>query len=224
MRTVPTRLSALAATGLLVAAGLLVSACDKIAPKPEDPNAAKVAEAAANPNFSVSASAEPILALQVLVTNDTVSVQDARFMRAPLRKGDGQPDLLVLGMAGDRIVHRYPIPDPLEGQIEPTDKGLHGTMKLPQASVWIYMPATRFDVIEISPGRDDKTLPRGGRIEVGPVLAKLCPGDRRVEDCAEAAISRGDQNVPPPTTQPGATGDPATGGPVTRPPLTRGPV
>lgn len=224
MRTVPTRPSIFATAGVLVAAGLLASACDKIAPKPEDPNAAKVAEAAANPNFSVAASAQSILALQVLITADTVSVQDARFMRAPLRKGDGQPDLLVLGMAGDRIVHRYPIPDPLEGQIEPTDKGLHGTMRLPQASVWIYMPATRFDVIEISPGRDDKTLPRGGRIEVGPVLAKLCPGDRRVEDCAQAAISRDDQGVPPPTTQPGETGGAVTGGPVTRPPLTRGPV
>jgi hypothetical protein len=178
---------------LLAAVCALLSACSRGSGTEEDPNAARVAEAAANPTFSVAATAaEPILALQVLVTSDAVAVQDARFIRAPLRKGDGQPDLTVIGMVDGRIVHKYPIPDPLNAQVEPSDKGLHQRMRLPQASVWIYMPATRLDVIEISPGRPDETLPRGGRIETAPILARLCPDQRRIEDCAKEAVARGD--------------------------------
>jgi len=197
---------------LAVLAGLALPACDRIAGQKADPNAAKVAEAAANPSFSVEkSSAQPVLALQLLITADAVSVQDARFIRAPLRKGDGQPDLLVIGMADGRIVHKYPIPDPLNAQIEPTDKGLHGTLKLPQASTWIYMPATRIDVVEISPGRDDKSLPRGGRIEIAPLLGRLCANQPKIEDCALAAVGRGDVGAPP-ATAPGTAGgvDPST--------------
>jgi hypothetical protein len=206
MRTLPVRYARLAAACLL-AATILLGACDRAPGKSEDPAAAKVAEAAANPSFSVDAGARPILALRVRLTADTVSVQDARFLRAPLRGGDGQPDLLVLGMAGDRIVHRYPIPDPLNAQVESQDKGLHGTLRLPQAVVWIYMPATRFDVIEISPGRNDPALPRGGRIQIGPVLDRLCSGQKRVEDCAAAALA----------AQPGE-GDDASANPSSTPP------
>lgn len=204
--------SVLRQLALVTTASAALVACNQAAKTPDDPNAAKVAEAAANPTFSVAkAGAAPILALRVRITADAIAVEESRFIRAPLRTGDGQPDLLVIGMAGGRIVHKYPIPDPLNAQVEPDDKGLHRTMRLPQASVWIYMPATRLDVIEVSPGRDDKTLPRGGRIETAAVLGRLCPNQRSIEDCALAAVARDDQGVPPVTIGPGTT-TPTTGG------------
>jgi hypothetical protein len=176
---------------VLTALAALATGCNnKASPDANDPNAGKVAEAAANANFSVGPPGPgPVLALQVVLTPTAATSRDARFMRVPLRKDGGESDLMVIRMAGGRIVHKYPIADPLNAQVEPNDKGLHQTLRLPQASVWIYMPATRIDVIEISPGRNDDTLPRGGRLDMAAVLGRLCPNQPRIEDCAQRAVA-----------------------------------
>jgi hypothetical protein len=154
-----------------------------------DPHAQEVEAIAANSTFSVAAAAEtPILALRVRITADTVQALDARFLRAPLRTGDGQPDLLVTGLSGGRIVHQYAIPDPLSAEIEVEDRGTHRTLRLPEATVWIYMPAVALDAVEISPAREDEALPRG-RVETAALLGRLCADAPSVEDCAHARLA-----------------------------------
>jgi hypothetical protein len=187
---------------LVTVAAALVSGCAPSGGESDHPNSKQVEAAAASPTFSVTQTAPgPVLALQVLLTPQTATVQDARFMRLPLRKSGGESDMVVIGMVGDRIVHKYPIADPLNAQVEPNDKGLHQTLRLPQASIWIYMPATRIDVVEISPGRNDDSLPRGGRLDIGAVLGRLCANQRSIEECAARAVAATPTSPPPPGTR-----------------------
>lgn len=201
---------------ILVAAtaAVLTASCAQQDPSEKDPNAQKVADAAANPTFSVAQAAPaPILALQLLVTPAGATVQNAQFMRAPLRKSGGEADMMVIGMTGGRIVHKYTIADPLNAQVEPNDKGLHETVRQPQAAVWVYMPATRIDVIELSPGRDDDTLPRGARIDMTAVYGRLCGRVPRIEDCAERVLAATPTQPGGPTTGPGTVAGPGIAGP-----------
>lgn len=190
---------ALLALTLAVAASASLFGCARQAD--DHPNAEQIKAAAANPTFTVAQTAPaPVLALRVQLTADTATVQEARFLRVPLRKSSGESDLMVIGMADGRIVHKYPLADPLNAQVEPNDKGLHQTLRLPQVSIWIFMPATRIDVVEISPGRDDDRLPRGGRLDIAPVLNRLCANERSIEACAARAVAAASVSPQPPGT------------------------
>jgi len=170
-----------------------------------DSQARQVGELAANAHYSVAdAAKEPLLAFELRITPQAVEVVDARFMRAPLPRGQAEQDLIVIGMSGARIAHKYGFADPLDAQVEERDRGLHGSMRLPEARVWVYMPAVALDRVEISPARDDAKLPRGGRIDVAAVLRRLCAG-APVDACAQRALSAAAANpatTPPPTSPP----------------------
>lgn len=164
----------------------------------DDAQALRVAELSAQARFSVAMTSDTaLLALEVRVTRDSVSVTDAQFVRAVLPGGEADQDLMAVGLDGERIAHRYGFADPLEAQEEDPDRGLHRTLRMSAGTVWVYMPAVALDRVEISPARDDPSLPRGGQIDAAALLQRLCAGTA-VPACAARALSARAATAPPP--------------------------
>lgn len=185
------------------AAIAILSACGDPEPsRRENAQALRVAELSATARFSVATIADtPLLALEVQVTPDSVSVSDAQFVRAVLPRGEAEQDLMVVGFESERIAHRYGFADPLEAQEEDRDRGLHRTVRVSAGTVWIYMPAVALDRVEISPARDDPGLPRGGEIDAAAILQRLC-GGAAVPACAARALRAPPVAAPPPPSAP----------------------
>ena len=190
-------------SALLLSVMLAACQANERAPERNVTDADRLADLSGNSTFSVADSeAQPLLALQLRFTDAGASVVRSEFVSAPLPTGASDQDFTVMGLAGGAEAHKYAIPDPLEAQVETEDRGLHKTVRLPEALVWVYMPAVNLDSIELAPTREagfhgpTALNSRGTRIEMPPILQRLCNGGTDVGACARRALATPDAAAP----------------------------
>lgn len=168
--------------------------------EPKEPRAPtiedRVRAAPSNSSFDVAAAAHSaVLALEVIVTDRSVTANQARFVRAALPTGTSEPEMEVSALDGDDVIHRYLVPDPLRVEDDETEAGgRHRSVRVPEERLWIYLPLSA-QAAEIAPAHPSiKT--GSGRIDLVPIVRQLCTGFANVRECAvKRSLDQSDQAI-----------------------------
>jgi hypothetical protein len=130
-------------------------------------------------------NSEPILALQLRITDTRATVERTELVRAPLPQGSGNAELRVRANARtSRAIYEYTMEDPRLAEIDG-----QGYVVLPEAKVWVFAPAnTDLQSIELAPVEDAAQLrgrarPSTLQVEVAPSISRLCQGAGSLESC-----------------------------------------
>lgn len=142
-----------------------------------------IQDAAADPTFDVGAmSATVLMAVELRVTATSVTPVGVSFVRAVLPTGHAEQDVRLMAMSDGRPLHSYAIADPLLMEEEITDGGPHRTVRLEEATTWVYVPVEtqRLELTPASPA----AFFQGGDVDLEPLVSSACGRFDNLRQCA----------------------------------------